>query len=382
MPNIFDYLIWRGDLSFNQSQFNAIDNLILARFSYFPLEQELWGKEEKITIREAYQKASQIGEIPEKKFLQIEDKQLFPALANSQRFGSLYITKYKNKVSLEEEKQFSAVTILLPDSTIYVAYRGTDNTLIGWKEDFNMSFSSNVPSQKDAVIYLEEVAKQYKAKIRVGGHSKGGNLAIYAAIFSPEKIKKRIINAYNNDGPGFSKEIIQTKQYKEILDKIYTYVPQSSVIGRLLYHEEKYMVIKSTQSGLMQHDLYSWQVEGNDFIYLDEVTNGSQFADKMIKEWLNGVKPEQRSEFIDILFNILNSTDAQTLSELSSNWLKSARLLVKAYTTTDEESKKIITQTLSAILTITKDSILSTIKKPNKEESKKLVVKEVKLLKE
>lgn len=382
MPNIFDYLTWRGDLSFIRSEFNAIDNLILARFSYFPLEQKLWGREEKITIKQAYERAIQQGEIPDNKFLQIEDKELFPALAESERFGNLWITKYVNKISKEEEKQFSAVTILLPDNTIYVAYRGTDNTLVGWKEDFNMSFSSNVPSQKDAVVYLEEVAKQYKGKIRVGGHSKGGNLAIYAAIFCQDKIKRRIIEAYNNDGPGFNEEVILTKQYKEILDRIYTYVPQSSVIGRLLYHEEKYMVIKSTQTGLMQHDLYSWQVTGNDFIYLDEVTDGSQFADKMIKDWLNGVKPEQRSEFIDILFNILNSTDAQTLSELSSNWLKSARLLVKAYTTTDEESKKIIMQTLASLLSITKDSILSTIKKTGKQESnKRLEVKETKLLK-
>lgn len=370
MSNILDYIAWRGDLSIKQDKFNAVDNLILSRFSYFALD-DLLENEKKITIKEAYKRAMNKG-IPKSKILQIDDEDLFPAMANSKRFGELYITDFVNKIDKKEEKQFSAITILIPDNTVYVAYRGTDNTLVGWKEDFNMSFSGDVPSQHDAVEYLEQVAKKIaRKKLRVGGHSKGGNLAVFAASFCNEKVKERIEMVYNNDGPGMSSKVIKTKEYKSIVKKVHTYLPQSSVIGRLLYHEEKYTIVQSVQKGIMQHDLYSWQVHGNDFVTLDEITNGSQIADKVIKGWLNGVTPDKREEFIDILYQILSATDATTLSELEKNWIKNAKTILKAYNTTDEESKKIITQTISEVLSITKTNIISSISKNNTNKERK-----------
>lgn len=366
MSNIIDYIKWRGDLSFNQSEFNEIDNLILARFSYFCLDGAI-KENEKITIKQAYENTEKIG-IPEQKILQIEDKDLFPAMAKSKRFGKLYIIEYVNNVDEDEEKQFSAVTILLPDNTMYVAYRGTDNTLVGWKEDFNMCFSSNVPSQLAATQYLEKVSKLNKRKIRVGGHSKGGNLAIYAAVFANDSVKNRIINVYNNDGPGMSSDIIEKQEYKDMVSKIYTYVPQSSIIGRLLYHEEKYKVIESTQTGIMQHDLYSWQLEGKKFTYLEELTKESKVADKVIKGWLNGISPERRQEFVDILYQILITTNAQTLKEFSNNWLKNASICLKAYTTSNEEDKKIISDTLVKLFGITKNNLWDSMQESRKEK--------------
>lgn len=366
MSNIIDYIKWRGDLSFNQSEFNEIDNLILARFSYFYLDGAI-KENEKMTIKQAYENTEKIG-IPEQKILQIEDKDLFPAMAKSKRFGKLYITEYVNNVDEDEEKQFSAVTILLPDNTMYVAYRGTDNTLVGWKEDFNMCFSSNVPSQLAATQYLEKVSKLNKRKIRVGGHSKGGNLAIYATVFANDSVKNRIINVYNNDGPGMSSDIIEKQEYKDMVSKIYTYVPQSSIIGRLLYHEEKYKVIESTQTGIMQHDLYSWQLEGKKFIYLEELTKESKVADKVIKGWLNGISPERRQEFVDILYQILITTNAQTLKEFSNNWLKNASICLKAYTTSNEEDKKIISDTLVKLFGITKNNLWDSMQESRKEK--------------
>ena len=161
MANIMDYIKWRGDLSFKQSEFNDVDNLILSRLSYFCLDGIL-ERHEKITIKQAYERTLKM-EIPPEKILQKEDIDLFPALAKSKRFGRLYITEFENKVELEQEKQFSAVTIIIPDNTIYVAYRGTDNTLVGWKEDFNMCFSEDVPSQHEAVNYLEKIAHLSKS---------------------------------------------------------------------------------------------------------------------------------------------------------------------------------------------------------------------------
>ena len=352
MANIFDYMDWR-DLSLKQVEFNEIDNLILARLSYFPFDGLIEEREE-ITVKEAYRRYKQIGTTG--RILQQEDIDLFPILANSTRFGNMILTNYINKIDPVQEKQFSAITILMEDDTMYVAYRGTDNTIVGWKEDFNMSFSELVPAQTDSVKYLEKVAKQYKRKIRVGGHSKGGNLAVYAAAFVEENIQKRIINVYNNDGPGFCDKVIESQKYQEILDRVHTYIPQTSIIGRLLNHQEETTILKSTQTGIMQHDLYSWQVLGGKFVK-DELTNSSEFIDKTITNWLKEVSPEQREKFIDTVFEILNTTQAETLTEIKSKIFSNTKTMVKTYQNLDPETKQIMIKTLEEFIRIGKSNI-------------------------
>ncbi|CDB32622.1 putative uncharacterized protein [Clostridium sp. CAG:575] len=355
MANIFDYLQWRGDLTLEQDEFNEIDNLILARFSYLPFD-ELIKENENVSIEELAKRYKKANIKPED-ILWKDDVNLLPALEKAERFKNMIAVKYINKIDEEEEKQFSAITVLMPDDTIYVSYRGTDNTIVGWKEDFNMSFKSHVASQLDSVKYLEEIAKEYpNIKLRVGGHSKGGNLAVYAAVFSNDSVKNRIINVYNNDGPGFSDEIIKLDEYKNMIKKVHTFIPQSSVFGRLLNHEEKYTVLESVQTGIMQHDLYSWQVLGNEFVRVDEITDGSEFVNETIRGWLSKVSPEQREQFIDTIFAILNNTNAHRMHELSENWFVNAKTILKTYKNIDEESKKIITETLFCLFSIAKDN--------------------------
>ena len=352
MGNILDYMDWR-DIELEKVEFNEIDNLILARLSYFPFDG-IVKEDEEITIKEAYTRYKKNGTTG--RILQEEDITLFPVLADSKRFGQMKLSNYVNKLDPVQEKQFSAITIKMPDDTIYVSYRGTDNTIVGWKEDLNMSFQELVPAQTDAVFYLECIAKKYKGKIRVGGHSKGGNLAVYAAAFASQKVKSRIIDVYNNDGPGFQETVTQTEQYQSIVHKVHTYIPQSSIIGRLLYHEEETTILKSTQTGIMQHDLYTWQVLGDHFIE-DELTNSSEFIDQTITNWLKDVSAEQRGQFIDILFEILYATQAQTLSEIGSNWFSSAKTMLKTYKNMDEESKEIMSKTLNELFRIGKGNI-------------------------
>lgn len=370
MPNIIDYLNWRGDLTLEQSEFNIIDNLILSRFSYFPLDNIL-GEKERITIKEVYDRFRQ-RDIRKEKILQKEDLDLFPLLAESLRFSEMKITNFVNKIDEKQEKQFSAVTIFIPDNTIYVSFRGTDNTIVGWKEDFNMSFKSKIAAQLDAVEYLEEIGKNNSLFLRVGGHSKGGNLAVYAAAFCEESLQKRILQVYNNDGPGFDDSILNTKNYKNSIAKVITLIPQTSIIGRLLGHEEKYTVIKSTQMGVMQHDLYTWQLQGKEFEYLEQVTNGSQIIDRTIKDWLQEVSPEEREQIISILFQILDTTQATTLAELKEQWFKNMKIVIKSYQAIDEESKKIMTKTLEKLITIGKNNLFNNIPKRKKENIRKL----------
>ena len=373
MANVCDYVKWRGDLSLEQSEFNEIDNLILSRFSYFPFD-EIIKENEVVTIKELSERfrKQDISKLP---ILWKDDVDLFPLMGESERFGTLLATKYINKIDPEQEKQFSAITVLMPDDTIFVSYRGTDNTIVGWKEDLNMSFKSHIASQISAKKYLEIIAQEYPdKKIKIGGHSKGGNIAVYAATFAPKEVKDRIINVYNNDGPGFCEDVIETPEYQEMIKKVHTYIPQSSVIGRLMNHREKYTVVESVQKGIMQHDLYSWQVIGTEFVTLEEVTNGSEFVDKTIKNWLENVEPEKREQVIDVVFDILNTTDAQTMKEIKSNWFTSARTMMTSYKNIDNETKDMIWKAVGELLKSAKNNIFEDFPKLPEKEQKRMLI--------
>lgn len=369
MANILDYLKWRGDLSLEQDPFNEIDNLILTRFSYIPLEK-LMKEGEKLKIRTVYERYEK-SNIKKGSFLLKEDIPFFQSIANSNRFGNLVILKYVNKISLKLEEQFAAVTILLPKDTAFVSFCGTDDTIVGWKENFNMSFKSHLPAQRDAVAYLNDIGEHYAGNIMVGGHSKGGNLAVYAAAFCKPEIQERITTIYSDDGPGFGDDIVESNAYKQVVKRVVSYVPQSSVIGRLLLHEEKYYVVKSTQVGILQHDPFSWQLEGKEFVKVQELTNGSNVTEKTIKEWLENVDPERREIFIDTLYDILIATNAKRVGDLGTNWIRTASTLLKKYKGIDEESKKLISQTLEALRKSARNQILESFSQNKKKEKVK-----------
>lgn len=373
MANVCDYVKWRGDINLEQSRFNEIDNLILSRFSYFPFDNII-KENEVVTIKELGErfKKQDVSKLP---ILWKDDVDLFPLMGESRRFGEMFATKYVNKIDVEQEKQFSAITVLMPDDTIFVSYRGTDNTIVGWKEDLNMSFKSHIASQLSAKKYLEMIAEEYpNKKIRIGGHSKGGNIAVYAATFVNQEIKDRIINVYNNDGPGFCEDVIETPEYQEMIKKVHTYIPQSSVIGRLMNHREKYTVVESVQKGIMQHDLYSWQVIGKKFVTLEEVTNGSEFVDKTIKNWLENVEPEKREQVIDVVFDILNTTDAQTMKDIKANWFSNARTMMASYKNIDNETKDMIWKAVGELLKSAKNNIFEDFPKLPEKEQKRMLI--------
>lgn len=373
MANVCDYIKWRGDLDLEKSDFNEIDNLILSRFSYFPFDNII-EENEVVTIKELSERFNKqdINKLP---ILWKDDVDLFPLMGQSKRFGEMLATKYINKIDVEQEKQFSAITVLMPDDTIFVSYRGTDNTIVGWKEDFNMSFKSHIASQISAKEYLEIIAKEYPdKKIRIGGHSKGGNIAVYAATFVSNEIKDRIINVYNNDGPGFCEDVIETPEYQETIKTVHTYIPQSSIIGRLMNHKEKYTVVESVQKGIMQHDLYSWQVLGKEFVTLKELTDGSEFVDKTIKGWLENVEPAKREQVIDVVFDILNATDAQTMKDLKANWFSSGRVIMTSYKNIDNETKDMIWKAVSELLKSAKNNIFDDFPKLPEKEQKRMLI--------
>lgn len=307
MANVFDYLAWRGDLLFTQDAPNAVDALIFSGLTYVCYG----GRASRFshaasTLREAAEEFFAM-EGHESEARSKMDIQLLKQAAATDRFGLTKLVMYRDLLIPEQETQFAAMTFLLDDGTAFLAFRGTDDSLVGWKEDFNMSFQQTVPAQRLAVQYTRDVALEHTVPMRLGGHSKGGNLAVFAAARSSPMLQDRILEVFNNDGPGFTDYLMGDPGYIAMVPRIKTYIPQSSVIGMLLEHEEPYSVIKSRQVGLLQHDFYSWEVMGRDFIRMQEVTSGSQMLDTAIKTWFSQMSNQERSQLVDVMFTLLGT---------------------------------------------------------------------------
>ncbi|HJJ05899.1 MAG TPA: DUF2974 domain-containing protein [Clostridiaceae bacterium] len=370
MPNIIDYIEWRGDLSFENSPINEIDDIIFARFSYLPFKYiEL---KEIDTIENI---ALEMKDLDIENYLWNDDKVFLQKIGNCKRFKDIKVSDYIEIFDEAAEKQFAAITLWIQKNQKYISFRGTDSSLVGWKEDINMGFKKDVPSQKEAVKYLNSMAEKYKDDLIIGGHSKGGNLAVYSAVFCKDSVKNRIERVINADGPGFDKSVILTDNYKKILNKIQTYIPQSSIVGRLLEHEEEYQVVKSIQKGIMQHDIYSWEIEPTKLIRIPTVTNNSEIFNGIVSDWLKNTTPEQRENFINMIYEIIMETQAQRTSDFRVETAKKIGIILNGYINVNPEDKKEIEHMVKLIL----ESVFKVLKENRntnklmeKEKSKKI----------
>ena len=346
MANLLDYLDWRGDLTLAQSPFNEVDNLILAELSFVnfggivppagggkgvPLKQAAEAFFAKFAADEPIEMGVLVPDaIPD----------MLQRMANSLRFGDMMLNCFADQLDVEAGEQFAALTVDTGDGALYLSFRGTDDTLAGWKEDFEMTCMPEVPAQKRALEYTLAVAKQFpRKKLRLGGHSKGGNLAVYAGVFCPEKLQSRIIDIWSNDGPGFHADLLERPEYRRVAERICSIVPKSSVVGMLLEHSEEYTVVDSDQLGFMQHDGFSWQVMGNHFLTLRQVTPQAHISDQELRGWVQGLTVEQREKFVTALFDILTASGAVTLTDLKAESYKAVGPMVKAMTHLDKETR-------------------------------------------
>jgi hypothetical protein len=328
MANILDYLDWRGDIPFSVSPINEVDNLIFSQFSFIDLEGIVPSRVSAggMPLHEAV--ARYFAAHPDEStkmglIVPAAIRTLLRRLSECPRYRDLIVAGYVNIIDENVQKQFAALTILIDERQLYVTYRGTDDTLVGWKENFNMSFMQAIPAQLDAVAYLNHVAADTTHPcIYVGGHSKGGNLAIYAAIHCEKSVKPRIARIYSNDGPGYHREVVDSPEYKEMEPLINNIVPQSSVVGRLLEHDDHYTVVQSTATGLWQHDGFSWEVKGTNFLVAPTLSAESARIEQSVKHWVAEMDDKQREKFVDAFYRVLTATNAKTLTDLTRdrNW--------------------------------------------------------------
>ena len=373
MANIHDYLDWRGDLKFEEFGVNEIDELILARVSYFPYDRIKMKPKEKFKDI-----AKKMESFTDNDFIWKGDKELLVKLGESERYSDVTITDYIKHNVEEEQKQFSAITLHVGNSLHYVSYCGTDYSLYAWKENFNLSFMDKIPAQIEAKKYFDEIAKQYKGKFILGGHSKGGNLAIYAAVKASAKNRSRIIKALNYDGPGFRSDFLKSKEYKEMLPKLHEYIPQDSVVGMLLTQDEAFTVVLSTEKAILQHDIFSWVVNKDKLLKVPNTTKASKITNRALSNWIKNCSLEQRQIFIDSVYEMLYATEATSLKELSSTWVSKIGIVLKTYNNLSEKDKKIMSKTVKQIVTSYRKAIRDDNKKEIKQKIDK-IKKETKL---
>ena len=354
MGDLFDYLAWRGDILFSQQPPNDVDALIFTAMSYVDFDDIVSGNvNETIPLQEAVEKVFELPDLIHKVRVK-QDLELLNAAAQTQRYRAIELCYYKNVFDIEKETQFAAITYLLDDGSAFLTFRGTDKTIIGWKEDFNMSYQNSIPAQRLARAYVQHFAMESDRILRVGGHSKGGNLAIYAASTVDVGIQDRILEVYNQEGPGFRDYMLEDEGYLRLIPKIRTFLPQSSIFGILMVHKEPCTVFKSRYVGIMQHDPYNWEVMGKEFIILDKLTEDSQFFDNIFDEWLESMTNEERNEFVDTFFDLIMTPDATRLRDI----LKPQNILTYFKTLhMDEERRKAIGDELSKLVDAAKRSI-------------------------
>lgn len=344
MSDLFDYLNWRGDISFDEVGPNKIDYLLLSHLSYTIFDDVISENlnetktfsqlTKEFKLLPDYVQRCNIGFLINKRSTELMFK-----CAKTKRFKNVKLCGYKKIINEKNEEQFAAITYIINDK-IVIAFQGTDDTFIGWKEDFNISFLPQIPAQKDALEYFSNVTENFNNSIIIAGHSKGGNLAINTAVKCSQTQQNQIEGVYNFDGPGFSKEFFESDEYLRIEDRINSFYPELSVVGMIFNHPKKFQIVKSDGFAFMQHDEMTWQILGKDFITAKDFKDESKFFAKSFNEWAERLTIKQKEKFVNALFEIILSSGAKTITDIQKNAIPATAKMVAAFSNMDKSTKK------------------------------------------
>lgn len=365
MGTILDYIKEYGDYTFSEKPLNEVDSLVLCQFAYLKFDGMVPSAEEKAEpVSIEYLNGHQDKEklFADERYRE-KNTALFQGMLESIRFSTLRMNYYVNRIETEKETQFSAITFFLEDRSIYIAYRGTDETIIGWKEDFNLAFSEPVAGQLRSVEYLNETAATFEKPFYMGGHSKGGNFAAYAAMNCKREIQDRIIKIYSHDGPGFRPEIRERGHYERIADRVIKIIPHSSLVGMLLEsHAAGYMVVESKSFGLLQHDPYTWLVREDEFVRVKDIYKRRKFMDETLNEWILSMDEEHIHAFVDTLYEVVSASKAVTLIDFTTDWKKNMMAVVTALKGLDGETASMIKKIIASLFELTGERAREEIK--------------------
>lgn len=342
MGNVVDYLKEYGKESFLERSFSDEDSLAIAQLSYIKFDNAVPGLLEgkaSVSLERIRCLAGDEGLFADTLFEE-ENRALYEAMCESRRFRTMKINFYVNRIDFEKPSQFSAMTCFLEDGSVYVAFRGTDETLTGWREDFDMACRMPVKSQELSAEYLNLAAERCAGTLLVGGHSKGGNLAVYAAMHCEEKVRKRIRWIYNLDGPGFLPGYRQSVHYDKIAERVRKIIPHASIVGMLFEDGEAYEVVESSSRGVLQHDAFSWMISDGHFVTAEDVYKSWKTAGEVLNKWIAVLTEEQLRDFTRKLFGALDAMQAQSVLDFPANWKRMLLETAEMLHDTDKETRR------------------------------------------
>lgn len=354
MGTVLDYLKEYGNRTFREKPMTEVDSLVLCQLSYLKFDglvPDVRDKGRSITMKAlaAHPEFDKLfGDIRYEKV----NRELFQEMVAGKRFRSMRLNYYINLVEKQWETQFSAVTCFLDDGTVYLAYRGTDESIVGWKEDFNMAFRAPVPGQEYSVRYLNTVAGKLCRPFYVGGHSKGGNLAVYSAMNCQPRIQERIIRIYSMDGPGFRPEVLSGGEYGRIADRVVKILPHSSLVGMLFESDMRFQVVESKTFGLAQHDPYTWLVEEDHLLRADGIRERWLRRDNTLNQWILSLDEKHLRTFVDTLYQVIDASRADNIIEFTAEWKRSMNGMLAAMKEVDEETIKILKEMVKELFEI------------------------------
>ena len=350
MKNMLDYIKEFGHVSFEERAFSEIDALVLTELEYLPLEKVVPSDENGetfVTVKDIaeYMKENKQELFDENPMMITQERhEVSQVIADAPRFQSLKFFGVVSEWDKDTTKQFAAVTVEVEPSVRLVVFRGTDETLIGWKEDFLMTYSPLVAAQTDAKEYLAKQASLWGGDLMISGHSKGGNLAIYAAATQEEDVQLRIVDIFCFDSPGLYRSVLETKGYQNIVPLAMRYIPQDSLVGLMLESEVPYVIVKSNASGAMQHSAMTWEIEDGQFIKMEKLTKNSQLNDQTFKKWTESVSDEELELFWNVFFELLFSVGIDTVNDLYGQFMHYVQEFLKAAGNMDEEKRELLTR--------------------------------------
>ena len=354
MGTVLDYIKEYGKYSFREMPMTEVDSLALCQLSYLKFDGMVPGVRE--NLPSVTLESLKVYPDYEKLFADVRyeevNRALIEGMLAGKRYSNLKLNCYVNMVEKESEMQFSAITYILNDGTVYIAFRGTDETIVGWKEDFNMAFCAPVPGQEYSVGYLNTVAERIHSPFYVGGHSKGGNLAVYSAMNCRPDVQERIIRVFSMDGPGFRPEVLKAGNYDVIADRVTKILPHSSLVGMLFESDMHFQVVESKTFGLMQHDPYTWLVEGDHLKHVDDIYESRKQMDNTLNTWILSLDEKQLRIFVDTLFQVISASQADNLIDFTAEWRQSMNRIITALKDLDPDTTKALKAVVKALFDI------------------------------
>ena len=350
MKNMLDYIKEFGHVSFEERAFSEIDALVLTELEYLPLEKVVPSDENGenfVTVKEIaeYMKEHKKQLFDENPMMMTPERhEVSQIIADAPRFQSMKFFGVVSEWDKDTTKQFAAITVEVEPGVRLVIFRGTDDTLIGWKEDFLMTYSPLVAAQTDAKEYLAKQASLWDGDLMVSGHSKGGNLALYAAATQVEDVQLRIVDIFCFDSPGLSRSVLETKGYQNIVPLAMRYIPQDALVGLMLESEVPYVIVKSNAVGAMQHSAMTWGIEDGQFIKVEKLTKNSLLNDQTFKKWTESVSDEELELFWNVFFELLFTAGIETVNDVYGQFMHYVQEFLKAAGEMDEEKRELLTR--------------------------------------